>query len=102
MPAWQHRAAHATHFVLYALFFLVPLAGWAYSSASGFPVVVFGVIPLPDFAPVDKELAALLKSRHQMLAYALAIVVLLHIAAALKHHFLDRDGLLQRMWPRTT
>ncbi len=102
MPAWQRRAAHATHFVLYALFFLVPLAGWAYSSASGFPVVVFGVIPLPDFAPVDKELAALLKSRHQMLAYALAIVVLLHIAAALKHHFLDRDGVLQRMWPRTT
>jgi len=100
MPTWQRRAAHATHMVLYLLFFLVPLAGWAYSSAAGFPVVVFGVIPLPDFVPVDKALAEVLKSRHQMLAFALAFVVLLHIAAALKHQFLDRDGLLQRMWPR--
>ena len=88
--------------MLYALFFLVPLSGWAYSSASGFPVVAFGVIPLPDFAPVDKELAEILKSRHHWLAYALAGVVLLHVAAALKHHVLDRDGLLKRMWPRTT
>jgi cytochrome b561 len=84
---------------MYALFFAVPLAGWAYSSAAGFPVVVFGVIPLPDFVPVDKPLAELLKSRHEMLAYALAAVVLLHVAAALKHHFIDRDGLLQRMRP---
>ncbi|MEP7297233.1 MAG: cytochrome b [Burkholderiales bacterium] len=102
MPTWQRRAAHATHIALYGLFFLVPLAGWAYSSAAGFPVVVFGVIPLPDFVPVDKALAEVLKSRHHMLAFALAFVVLLHIAAALKHHFLDRDGLLQRMWPRKT
>jgi len=102
MPLWQRRAAHATHIVLYGLFFIVPLAGWAYSSAAGFPVVVFGVIPLPDFVPVDKALAEVLKSRHQMLAFALAAVVLLHIAAALKHQFLDRDGLLQRMWPRKT
>jgi cytochrome b561 len=102
MPAWQRRAAQLTHFALYLLFFMVPLVGWAYSSAAGFPVVVFGVIPLPDFAPVDKELAEILKSRHQMLAFALAFVVVLHIAAALKHHFLDRDGLLLRMWPRNT
>ena len=100
MPTWQRRASHAVHGMLYALFFLVPLAGWAYSSAAGFPVVVFGLIPLPDFVPVDKALAEVLKSRHEMLAFALAFVVLLHIAAALKHHFIDRDGLLQRMWPR--
>ena len=100
MPPWQRRAAHVTHIVLYGLFFLVPLSGWAYTSSTGFPVVVFGLIPLPDFVPVDKALAEILKSRHHMLAFALAFVVLLHIAAALKHHFLDRDGLLLRMWPR--
>lgn len=100
MAPWQRRAAHATHWVLYALFFLTPLAGWAYSSAAGFPVVVFGVVPLPDFVPVDRALAEVLKSRHQMLAFLLAFVVLAHIGAALKHHFLDRDGLLLRMWPR--
>ena len=100
MPTWQRRAAHATHVALYALFFLVPLAGWAYSSAAGFPVVVFGVIPLPDFVPVDKALAEVLKSLHHVLAFTLAFVVLAHVAAALKHQFIDRDGLLLRMWPR--
>jgi cytochrome b561 len=100
MPAWQQRAAHVTHVVLYVLFFGVPLAGWAYSSAAGFPVVVYGLIPLPDFVPVDKGLAAGLKTLHQVLAFALAFVVVAHVGAALKHHFLDRDGLLLRMWPR--
>ena len=100
MPAWQQRAAHAAHIALYVLFFGVPLAGWAYSSAAGFPVVVYGLIPLPDFAPVDKELAAGLKTLHQVLAFTLAFVVVAHVGAALKHQFLDRDGLLLRMWPR--
>ncbi len=100
MPRWQRAAAHATHWALYAFFFLTPLAGWAYSSAAGFPVVVFGVLPLPDFVPVDKPLAEILKSLHHLMAFLLAAVVLLHIGAALKHHFLDHDGLLMRMWPR--
>ena len=98
-PAWQNLAAHGTHWALYALFFLVPLAGWAYSSAAGFQVVWFGVLPLPDFVGKDKALADILKERHELLAWALAALVLLHIAAALKHHFIDRDGLLNRMRP---
>jgi cytochrome b561 len=97
MPAWQRRAAHATHLLLYALFFAVPLAGWAYSSAAGFPVVWFGVLPLPDWVPVDRTLAQTLKGLHRTLAYALAAGVALHLAATLKHHILDRDALLQRM-----
>jgi cytochrome b561 len=97
MPAWQQRAAQAAHAALYLLFFAVPLAGWAYSSAAGFPVVLFGVLPLPDFVPADKELSLLLKPLHQWLAYALAATVAAHIAGALKHHFIDRDDLLLRM-----
>ncbi len=99
MPAWQRRAAHGAHLVLYALFFAVPLMGWAYSSAAGFPIVLFGVLPLPDFVAVDRELAEALKPWHGRLAQALAAVVLLHVAGALKHQFIDRDGLLRRMWP---
>jgi cytochrome b561 len=98
-PAWQLKAAHATHAALYVLFFAVPLAGWAYSSAAGFPIVLFGVLPLPDFVPADRTLAETIKPLHKWLAYALAATVLLHVAAALKHHFVDRDGLLHRMWP---
>ncbi len=99
MPALQARAAHLTHALLYILFFAVPLAGWAYSSAAGFPIVWFGVLPLPDFVPVDKALAATFKLAHQWLAYGLAALILLHLGAALKHHFIDRDGLLSRMSP---
>ena len=99
MPAWQRSAAHMTHHALYLLFFAVPLAGWAYSSAAGFPVVVYGVLPLPDFVPADKALAEALKPLHKYLAYLLALLVAGHVGAALKHHFVDRDRLLHRMWP---
>lgn len=99
MPAWQARAAHAVHLLLYVAFFAVPLSGWAYSSAAGFPIVWFGVLPLPDFVPVDKPLAHQLKELHEMLAWGLALLVLAHIGAALKHHLIDRDGLLLRMMP---
>ncbi len=99
MPAWQARAAHAVHFLLYLAFFAVPLSGWAYSSAAGFPIVWFGVLPLPDFVPVDKPLAHQLKELHELLAWGLALLVLAHVAAALKHHLIDKDGLLLRMMP---
>ena len=83
MPGWQTSAYRATHHLMYALFLGVPLAGWAYSSASGFPVVVFGVIPLPDFAPKDAELAAVLKIAHRSLAYILGGLIVVHVGAAL-------------------
>jgi cytochrome b561 len=99
MPAWQRRAAHAVHIALYALFIATPLAGWAYSSAAGFPIVWLGLVPLPDFVPVDRALADTLKLLHKVLVFLMATAVTVHIAAALKHRFVDRDGLLQRMWP---
>ncbi len=97
MPAWQRWAARATHATLYGLFFAVPLAGWAYSSAAGFPVVLYAVLPLPDWVPVNRELADSLKALHHVLASALAALVAIHIAAVVKHQWIDRDGLLQRM-----
>ena len=99
MPAWQRRISHAVHIALYALFFAVPLAGWAYSSAAGFPIVLFGVLPLPDFVSANKEFAEAIKPLHKILAFTMAALVLAHVGAALKHHFIDRDGLLNRMRP---
>ena len=99
MPAWQQWAHHATHHALYLLFFAVPLLGWTYSSAAGFPIVVFGLIPLPDLVSASKELAETLKPLHRLAAWSLCALVLLHVAAALKHHFVDRDRLIARMWP---
>lgn len=99
MPGWQKALHHGTHHLLYVLFFAVPLTGWAYSSAAGFPIVFLGVLPLPDFVAADKALAEAIKPWHAYSAYALATLAALHIAAALKHHAIDRDGLLARMWP---
>ena len=99
MPGWQRVAYHGTHHLMYLLFFVVPLVGWAYSSAHGYPIVWFGVLPLPDFVPVDKALAEAIKPWHEISAFALMGLVGLHVAAALKHHFIDKDDLLQRMRP---
>jgi len=99
MPTWQRFAHHGTHFAMYALFFAVPLLGWLSSSAKGFPIVWFGVVPLPDLVAPNPELAALIKPFHGWAAWGLIGLVLLHVAAALKHQFIDRDGLLDRMRP---
>ena len=98
MPAWQKTSAHTAHWLLYGLFFAVPLVGWAYSSAAGFPVVLYGVLPLPDFVSADKALAELIKPWHENLAWAMVAVVAVHAAGAIKHQFINRDGLLTRMW----
>jgi cytochrome b561 len=99
MSPWQKRLAEAMHQLLYLMFFVVPIAGWAYSSAAGFAVVWFGLIPLPDFVPVDKALAHFLQVLHSVLAYGLAALAAMHVAAALQHHYIERDSLLLRMVP---
>ena len=99
MPGWQRAAYHGTHHLMYLLFFAVPLLGWAYSSAKGFPIVWFGVLPLPDLVAPNPELAEAIKPLHGLAAWGLIGLVVLHVGAALKHHFIDRDGLLERMRP---
>ena len=99
MPAWQRRAAVATHHLLYALMLLIPISGWLYSSAAGVSVVYLGVLPLPDLVEANKPLAAQLKLVHKTLNVTLLLLVLMHIAAALKHHLFDRDATLARMIP---
>jgi cytochrome b561 len=99
MPAWQATAARLAHRALYVLFFAVPLSGWAYSSAAGFPIVWFGVLPLPDLLPANKALAEAVKPLHEILAWVLVAVAAVHVAAALKHQLVDRDALIARMLP---
>jgi cytochrome b561 len=98
-PEWQRHAAAIAHALLYLLMVAVPISGWVMSSAGGFPVVYFGVWQLPDLVGKDKELFELMKSVHFALNKALLALVLLHVAAALKHHYVDRDDVLARMLP---
>lgn len=97
MPAWQRQASAWVHGLLYLLMFAVPLSGWLMSSAKGFQTVWFGVLPLPDLVGKNESLGELLETAHKLLNLTLASLVGLHVAAALKHHFIDRDDVLRRM-----
>ena len=99
MPRWQQAFAHATHHLLYLLLFAIPLSGWLMSSAKGFQTVYFGVLPIPDLLAKNKELGEQLEVVHMLLNYTMAALLAAHIAAALKHHFVDRDDILTRMLP---
>jgi len=99
MPAWQVRAAGAAHVLLYGLMLAVPLSGWIYSSATGVSVAYLNLVDLPNLVSKDRELAKTLLLVHRSLNYLLAAVVTVHVAAALKHHFVDRDDILARMLP---
>ena len=79
--------------------FAIPLTGWLMSSAKGFQTVYFGVLPVPDLLGKDKDLGELLELVHRWLNYSMMAVVAAHAAAALKHHFVDRDDVLRRMMP---
>lgn len=99
MKPWERRLAHAVHVLLYALFFAAPLTGWLFSSAAGFQTVYLGVLPIPDLLAKNKEVAEVLKVAHHWINYTLGAVIVVHAAAALKHHFVDRDDVLARMLP---
>jgi cytochrome b561 len=97
MAAWQRMAARALHALLYAMLFALPLSGWAYSNATGYPIVYLGLWKLPDLVARDKALAAQLLQVHHALGWLLLAIVVIHVAAALKHHLVDRDDTLRRM-----
>ena len=99
IPAWQRKVAAATHVLLYLLMVIVPITGWLMSSAKGFQTVYFGVLPLPDLLAKNAELGERLQQVHRLLNYGMAALVVAHLGAALKHHFVDRDEVLARMLP---
>ena len=99
MPSWQQQAANLLHGALYVLMFAVPLSGYFYTLAAGYPVVYFGLVELPVLIAKNDALKPVLKEVHFWLNMALAGLVAAHVAAALKHHFIDRDGIIKRMMP---
>jgi cytochrome b561 len=102
MPAWQGRAAHGLHGLLYLLMFAVPLSGYFYSLAAGVPVVYFGLFPLPVLIEANPGLKPVLGALHYWLNMGLAALVAMHVLAAFKHVLVDRDGIMGRMLPFST
>lgn len=99
MPRWQRGLAHGTHHLLYALLLAMPLSGWLMSSAKNFPVSWFGLVQLPDLIGASEAAYDFLHEAHEVMAGLLFATALLHLAGALKHHFVDRDDVLKRMLP---
>ncbi|MDR5752769.1 MULTISPECIES: cytochrome b/b6 domain-containing protein [unclassified Caballeronia] len=97
MPHWQQRLAHLSHWLFYALLFAMPLVGWAMLSAAGYPVQLAGSVHLPPILPQSVRAYAFLRSAHTVLALLLFATFLMHLAAALFHGLVRRDGVLSSM-----
>ena len=104
MPTWERWSAHASHFLLYALTLGIPLSGWAMVSASplGIPTVWFGLFEVPHLPVTPSEdTRDTFHETHELLGNLMILLLLVHVAAALKHHFWDRDTVFRRMLPFT-
>jgi cytochrome b561 len=99
-PAWQLRAARASHLLLYTLLCAVPLSGWLLNSVAGQPLPWFGLVDLPALAAKNGDLRKPVDTAHLVLFWTLAGLVVLHATAALHHHVFRRDDTLRRMLPR--
>ncbi|NWA03663.1 cytochrome b [Pseudomonas gingeri] len=97
LPGWQVLAAKLSHVLLYALMLVLPLLGWAMISAAGDPVMLSSSIELPALLSANATTFAFLRKAHGYLAYLLFLTVLMHLAAALFHGWIRRDGVLQSM-----
>ncbi|MGF1474115.1 MAG: cytochrome b [Geminicoccaceae bacterium] len=101
-PGWMRVGAGLSHMLLYGLMLAIPVAGWLMASASplGIPTQIFGLFTLPHLVAASEPAEALYKAIHYWLGNALILLLVVHVAAALKHHFVDRDAVLVRMLGR--
>lgn len=100
VPAWERIFSHIVHYALYFFVILMPICGWIMSMAGDRIPNFFGLIklPLPWISP-NKELAELMAQAHNTIAWIIIALLILHIAGALKHHFINKDKVLRRMLP---
>jgi cytochrome b561 len=99
LPPLQRVAAKASHVLLYALMFIIPLLGWGMLSAAPYPVVIYGSLRLPPILPQNPILYSWLRELHGDFAYLLFAVFLAHLGAALMHGLIRRDGVFESMVP---
>lgn len=97
MKHWERLAAKASHSTLYLMTLLIPLSGYLISTAKGAGIDMFGLFEIPALFPAVKQMEELAGKVHYVLAFGTAYLVLAHMLAALKHHFIERDNTLKRM-----
>lgn len=94
---FDRYAARAVHFAFYLLMIAMPITGWLVTSAAGMPVSFFGLFVIPTLIAPNDGQRILFESVHECLAYTLIVLFCLHVLAALKHHFINKDDILRRM-----
>lgn len=99
VPPVERFAARLSHVLLYVLLLLMPVTGWIINSAANIPFLIFWQVPLPAIVSPDQALADAAKHVHLALFILLALLVLVHVGAALRHHFVKRNAVLTRMLP---
>lgn len=99
MSRTERWLAHASHGTLYLLLFAMPVSGYIINSAANFPLEYFGLFPIPNLTAENEPLKNAATEVHETLIWILVGVLALHVAGALKHHFVDRDDVLRRMLP---
>lgn len=99
LPAWQHRIAGLSHFGLYALLLIMPLAGYVRVRAGGFPIESLDALGVPPLVPRSDALAEVAQTIHYFGGLALGALIAMHIGAALFHGIIRKDGVFSRMWP---
>lgn len=98
MATWERATASFTHALLYAMMVLIPLSGWVMASAGRRPIGFFGLFDVPKFNVIkDSPLAHFAHESHEILGYAMIALLIAHIIAALRHHFVLKDGMMARM-----
>lgn len=98
LPAWQKLAARGSHVLLYAAMIAMPVSGYLMQSAAGRAVDIFGLFSLPPLMSPNLALYGVFREAHGWIAYALIALILVHIAAALQHGLVRKDGVLKSMW----
>jgi cytochrome b561 len=101
MSPLERKLARATHIAFYVLLFAMPLTGWMMSSAKNYSVSWFGLFTWPNLIGKNEAAFNFLHATHEILSDVLLVIAVLHILAALKHHFWNKDNVLLRMLPLT-
>ena len=100
LPLWQRRVAFWTHAFLYTLIVIMPISGYVRVRSGGFPIELLDAMGIGTLLPKSDAVANAAKSLHYAGAWALVILVAMHVGAALQHALIKRDGVFERMWPR--
>ncbi|HYU12717.1 MAG TPA: cytochrome b [Stellaceae bacterium] len=96
----ERLAAHGNHLLLYVFFVVLPVSGYVNAAAAGHPVSLFGIVAIPPLVPEDGRLSLLANAVHLVGQFVVYALVLVHVAAALMHALIRRDGIFDRMLPR--